>query len=869
MLKKLFHWKVFAVLGVFALLVITAGVIIFYNLESIIKNNKETIVAQIEQAIDRDVAINDLEATIGWSMGIRLNQFSIAEDPAFGQGQFVRADFLQLNLKVVPLFFKKIEISNFELKQPVIQIIKNKDGTYNFSSLARTPESDAPPADATAPAPGEDSASAPSTPVEIALSRLIVTDGAVQYTDPSAQQNIQLNDVDVEIVEFSLDRPFSTSVQLAYGQDKQNIEFRGDVGPLAHSTDPLSIDGTLAIKGFPAETLTQMPAIQGSLPDSLNVKGLLNGTFQLKGGGNSIAVQGALNADATDIRWSELLAKSSGVPLQSTLNLVYSDNAIDLKQLTLQLLAAVLEGKGNIQFAKNTTYQIELTSKPFELKPFHDLVPLLKTYNASGTVSLELKTNNTGKTPVLQGTVTLGEGQVEVAPLPEPITNIKSKIQFNQSSASIEPTTLRIGESNATVQADIRQFSPARLDYELSSPAMAVSDFMQVTWKTNKPDVLREVQVQGSASMTADGAAAKGTLVSKQGSFYNLDFSDLSGTYSLEKQVIRVSNLRLNVLNGQLTGDAVYDMNQDPPAFQLNTKAQELDLVEYVRQSVVQLPKSFKGRLNFGINLSGQGTDWKTLYPTLDGSAAAEILDGVLFDTNIVEAILGGMTGLPGVTELISPNLKDEYPTVFASRHTVFDQLKFSSRIQQGVMNIETLLVSAADWVINGKGKYDLGQGLDSDAILQLSKGFSAYLAGKVNVLQHLVNEQGLLTIPFTMSGVLPSVKPSPNADILQNYLQQALLGKGIKKLEETGLSNILKDSPLGGILKPAPSGETKSATQAVPAPADKAVESATSKVQAATPEVQAATTEQKLPAKPEDLKKALPNMLKNLLKKD
>ena len=119
---------------VLLILVIVAGVALV-SLNGLIDRNKQYILAQVKEAVGRDVTVGDIGVSLWGGVGARLKQFSVADDPAFAKEPFVRAEDLQVNMKLLPLFRKEIEVSKVILHQPVINIIKDQQGQFNFSTI--------------------------------------------------------------------------------------------------------------------------------------------------------------------------------------------------------------------------------------------------------------------------------------------------------------------------------------------------------------------------------------------------------------------------------------------------------------------------------------------------------------------------------------------------------------------------------------------------------------------------------------------------------------------------------------------------------------------------------------------------------------
>ena len=107
------------------------------NLNSLINRNKDYLVNQAEQALGRKVSVGEVTVSLRNGIGVRLNDFSLSDDTSFSSGDFIRARDLQLNLKLLPLLTKEIQIKRLILHDPVIGIIRDKKGNFNFSSIGK------------------------------------------------------------------------------------------------------------------------------------------------------------------------------------------------------------------------------------------------------------------------------------------------------------------------------------------------------------------------------------------------------------------------------------------------------------------------------------------------------------------------------------------------------------------------------------------------------------------------------------------------------------------------------------------------------------------------------------------------------------
>src|SRR3954454_21432390 len=118
-----------------ALAIIVLGVIVF-ALTFDINRYRDTIRAQLEKRLNRTVNLGEMHASL-FPPRFRVQNAAISDDPRFNpQRPFVQTDELDVSAKLLPLLHKSVEIDSLELRRPRVELIKNRDGVWNFSSLA-------------------------------------------------------------------------------------------------------------------------------------------------------------------------------------------------------------------------------------------------------------------------------------------------------------------------------------------------------------------------------------------------------------------------------------------------------------------------------------------------------------------------------------------------------------------------------------------------------------------------------------------------------------------------------------------------------------------------------------------------------------
>src|SRR5689334_14440725 len=127
--------KWLAIAGIAVLTIIVISVIALANLNSLINSHKDYLLARAQESMGRTMSVGEIAVTLWGGIGVRLKQFALSDDPAFSKDPFVSADDLQVNVKLMPLLKKQLEIRNMVLHKPVINVLRDKGGQFNFSTI--------------------------------------------------------------------------------------------------------------------------------------------------------------------------------------------------------------------------------------------------------------------------------------------------------------------------------------------------------------------------------------------------------------------------------------------------------------------------------------------------------------------------------------------------------------------------------------------------------------------------------------------------------------------------------------------------------------------------------------------------------------
>lgn len=796
-----------------------------YNIDSLVGPYKDQIIAQAENQIGRKIQVDRLNVNIWGGIGVRFQDFSISENPAFGTGNFVQAKNLQVNVKLLPLLQRKIEVSSIILNDPTISIVRNDKGVFNFATLSapaeaaseggqrapappegqpagRQRESKAPaekPAAASPPAPGapESETGAPPQIPEFVVSQLRISNGQIKYADKRDKSSLELNKLDLTVRNFSLNEPFNVALAVALLEGEQNVNLESTIGPLGTPIEPdaIPIEARINITSLSFDSLQKaLPEIGRQMPGDLTLSGGMEAKdFAVNGDMKAFSVAGTLDFSGAGIKFGDTFNKPEGVALRIATDANVQPANIDVRNLDLVLNNLKLAGKGQVRLADRTALDLTFDMKPTELQGWDQLVPALKDFELGGKVAANATVKGAvggGAVPEINGKATLDNLTAKTPALAKPVEELSATIDFSGKSATLQQTSLRVGRTRMNASAKVQNFAPLSLSYEFSSPEVWLADFQP------RPDDEVLKTVKSSGRVTNDKALSfEGTATSAQGSVAKFNYTNFKTDLDLKDPWLTIKTLELEALKGTINTTGKVQIKGESPQFSFDSRVRGLDITEYAG-GTPGMPR-FEGVINADVSASGRGKEWEAIKPTIVGKGQAEVVDGKLLEFNIAEQVLEGITGVPGLTSLISSRIRDKYPQIFKGETTEFEELNTAFNAAGGKANIEQLNLKARDYGVTGKGWIDFDGQTDVASLLSLSKELSSDLAGAAAPVRFLANDQGQVEIPFVLTGTMPNVRPRPNVA----YLGEQMVNKGVSGLVERFIP---------GMGKPAAEGDTQ-----------------------------------------------------------
>jgi AsmA protein len=780
--------KWWIVAGAIVIVTIVVAVAALLNINSLIARNKEYLIGQAEQALGRKIKVGDVEATLWSGLGVRLSNFAMTDDPAYGTEDFIRARDLQVNLKFWPLLRKDVQVKRVILHDPVMLVIRNTSGAFNFSTIGKDNDKEKKSAtekEKKERAPKEEASSA------FLVARVDISGGDLRYMDRKDGTDLQLRQLDLNVEDLASNQPFSVELAAAIYADKQNLKINAKVGPLRpdHDWTQIPMDGEARIDALDLTRLNKAaPVLQNVLSKNLDLSGAVSvQDLKFKGSFQDLALSGQADGTQGAFRFGKAFSKPAGIPFSLSTDARYTGNKVAIRKSFLKLHTLELASAGDIEFGDGTLLNLSIDSKPASLGGWDKIVPAIERYQLKGT--MELQTTVRGKVgkgamPQVQGLLTLKNASAQPPDFPKPIENLDTRVKFTGQRADIGDMTLSLGKSRIRLAAAIEKFTPLTFSYKMSTPEIWPADYKSSLAEARKADIIRNLQSQGHLTIAGGNIVYRGKLTSADGALFNVAYKDLDAALSLADKVAKIDSFRVRAMSGtvQLHGD--FSFKDAEPQFNVDSKVDGIDVKELYTALDAKAERDISGRMNAEMKLSGSGKTWEEIKPNLRGQGEAEVVQGTVYNFNVADSALTGITGIPGLANKVSPSLRKKYPETFTAKDTEFKEMKTLLDIADGRINFKNMRMSAAEFVVVGNGWADFNRKVDFRSALTFSQRLSADLSQSAREIKYMLNNQGQLEIPFSLTGRMPNVKPKPDANYLGQLVQRGFMRKGSDDLQ-------------------------------------------------------------------------------------
>jgi uncharacterized protein involved in outer membrane biogenesis len=97
---------------------------------------KRTYLPIVEEQLNRRVDVGEVRLALIPTPSIRLSKLRVSDSPAFADNTFFSAQQVRLRVKFLPLLRGRLEVTELILDNPVFNLLKQPDGTFNYADIA-------------------------------------------------------------------------------------------------------------------------------------------------------------------------------------------------------------------------------------------------------------------------------------------------------------------------------------------------------------------------------------------------------------------------------------------------------------------------------------------------------------------------------------------------------------------------------------------------------------------------------------------------------------------------------------------------------------------------------------------------------------
>jgi len=544
--------------------------------------------------------------------------------------------------------FTGAPLITLRMVQPEIQVLKNKEGKLNVMSIVKLPSGTA--ESKTAETGKKIALPAMALNAHIGVS---IENAKLIYKDETMALSNTIDQFNLRVKDFSLSR--KTEIELW-------ADLKTKMGTDLTVAGPLKLFADLS------------PEISGA---------------EFKGA----TVNATFNADDLEIAKGDLFVKKKGIPANFKFSGSLAQDNLKLKQAVMKFHNAEIDVSG--EYSQTAGANINFEAKPVDLKPWSDLVPMLKEYELEGKVTLKGGAKGTPEALQYQAAIN-ATGFSAKGP------HLKAKPVIN---AEIQITTDRIEKISVAMKAPGNEmkldgkmisFTKPQLNFTFTSSGMDLDQWVEFPKPDAKAGSKAEGKSAGAEAAKADYDAmleplrkneiAKNLVMNGSVSIsfikaMNVRISDIAAKIEMKNLVAGLTGLKMKMYDGVITGGFTTDLKPSNPTYSMNLSVNGFDMQKAVESQFQSFKNTIVGKLSTGLQGAGSSFnpdeakkklqmkgDFKIVNATFQSMDIAKMVNSALGDS--IVKIASKLPALQGKKVNVPSNKETRYELV-SSQFTI------------------------------------------------------------------------------------------------------------------------------------------------------------------------------------------------------
>lgn len=265
---------------------------------------RNQIIAQVKEKTGRDLTIaGDIKASIFPVIGVNIGKTSLSNAKGYTAINMVQVDGLSVEVSLGALLQKKLQIKQFILKKPLVNLEVNSNGEPNWEFSETVPTAKTETAEKT-----ENASGAEALLAGLMLGDIKITDGEINYIDGKTKRNLAVTALNLKASLPSLTEKFSFDGDAMWND--QNVIIKALI------TNPkLIIDGSKSAFAFDLQAKpisiryvgeVSQTSVNGKIdfntPSISQLAKWAGSSFEWKGSAPlAFSMRGDLDASASDV----------------------------------------------------------------------------------------------------------------------------------------------------------------------------------------------------------------------------------------------------------------------------------------------------------------------------------------------------------------------------------------------------------------------------------------------------------------------------------------------------------------------------------------------------------------------------------------
>jgi len=187
--SKSLRWTFYILGGLIAGLLLIIILLATFRIPIDLSDKKGLVESAASLALGRQVNVDDkIVITTSVQPYFSLEGLRISNPKGFEEGDFLKMNTAEIQVKLLPLLLGKLQIAKFSVKGLAVMLVEGKKGAVNWTSQTSTEsQTEAPPP----PEPSSEDSQLELTSDSLVLAKLVLEDIAVHYRRPGLPEPLQ------------------------------------------------------------------------------------------------------------------------------------------------------------------------------------------------------------------------------------------------------------------------------------------------------------------------------------------------------------------------------------------------------------------------------------------------------------------------------------------------------------------------------------------------------------------------------------------------------------------------------------------------------------------------------------------------------